>query len=182
MPINRRRITLVLTIAAGCAALDQATKLMALALMPAHTIYLLGDLVRLQLSENVGAFMSLGASLPPQLRFWIFTVMGGLLLVPVTVYAFTADDLERDGIIALAAVLGGGIGNLIDRVLRDGRVVDFLNFGIGNLRTGILNVADIFVFFGALYVMGASIWGMARAQQAGSVSNQTDAETAASQE
>jgi signal peptidase II len=56
------------------------------------------------------------------------------------------------GAVLLAA---GGIGNLIDRILRDGAVIDFMNLGIGPVRTGIFNVADvqimaavaIFVFF-----------------------------------
>ncbi len=110
---------------------------------------MLGDTVRLRLSENTGAFLSLGASLNPTLRFWIFTVAAAAMLVGVT-----ADDIPRDGIIAMAFVAGGGISNLIDRTTRGGSVVDFLNFGIGSLRTGILNVADIAIFFGSLYVMG----------------------------
>ena len=42
-----------------------------------------------------------------------------------------------------------GSGNLIDRILHDGTVVDFLNFGIGSLRTGIFNVADVAIMGGA---------------------------------
>jgi signal peptidase II len=48
--------------------------------------------------------------------------------------------------------------NLIDRILYDGRVTDFLNFGIGPLRTGIFNVADVVGVIGAvlLFVQSAT--------------------------
>jgi signal peptidase II len=153
MKTNRRRTITVIAIVLACVLLDQSTKLLAERLLPRSTIHLLGDLVRLHLSENTGAFLGMGSALPEALRFWLFTVAGGLLLVPVAIAALTAPDLGTDGIVALAAVFGGGLGNVIDRAARGGQVVDFLNFGIGNFRTGILNVADIFITFGAIYVM-----------------------------
>ncbi len=153
----RRRLSLVAAIVALTVALDQITKAMAQAWLPPHTLQLLGDTVRLALSENVGAFLSLGASLSPALRFWIFTVASGGMLLIVALYLVSSDELPPDVVVALSFVVGGGVGNLIDRITREGRVVDFLNFGIGNLRTGILNVADIFITFGALYVMWAAL-------------------------
>ena len=45
-------------------------------------------------------------------------------------------------------VAGGGLGNLWDRLARDGAVVDFLNLGIGPVRTGIFNVADLVLVAG----------------------------------
>jgi signal peptidase II len=153
----RRRMGFILPIIALCIALDQGTKALAQALLPPGTLVLLGDLVRLQLSENVGAFLSLGATLSPELRFLIFTVASAVLVIAVIVYAILEPELPHDVVIALACVSGGGLSNLFDRATRDGRVVDFLNFGIGPLRTGILNVADIFITFGALYVVWAGI-------------------------
>ncbi|HXC20398.1 MAG TPA: signal peptidase II, partial [Steroidobacteraceae bacterium] len=55
--------------------------------------------------------------------------------------------------IALALIAGGGISNLIDRLLYGGRVTDFLNVGIGSLRTGIFNVADMAILAGALLLI-----------------------------
>ena len=158
-----RRLKIVVPIVLTCVALDQISKAIAQAVLPPQRVELLGGLVRLQLSENVGAFLGLGASLPPQPRFWIFTVASGILLAGVIVYAVTSRHLSRDVVIALAFVTGGGISNLIDRALRDGRVVDFLNFGIGGLRTGILNLADIFITFGALYVLWVGLVEMRQA-------------------
>jgi len=48
----------------------------------------------------------------------------------------------------LTLILCGGIGNLIDRIFYQGMVIDMINFGIGNLRTGILNLADLAITFG----------------------------------
>ena len=93
------------------------------------------------------------------MRFLIFTVASTFLVVAVVVYTVLDPALPRDVVVALSFVAGGGLSNLIDRASRQGRVVDFLNFGIGNLRTGILNVADIFITFGALYVVWAGIRG-----------------------
>jgi signal peptidase II len=171
----RRRLYLILPIMAICVILDQGTKALAQALLPPGTIHLLGDLVRLQLSENVGAFLSLGAGLPPAIRFLIFTVASALLVVAVFVYTTLDPHLPRDLIIALSCVAGGGLSNLIDRTTRNGRVLDFLNFGIGNLRTGILNVADIFITFGALYVIWVGIRGVRNDEQ----SEETDPEDSA---
>lgn len=45
-------------------------------------------------------------------------------------------------------MLGGGISNLTDRIFNDGRVIDFLNAGLGGLRIGIFNVADMCIMTG----------------------------------
>ena len=59
--------------------------------------------------------------------------------------------MSRWQIIALALIAAGGFGNLIDRVLYDGRVTDFLNLGVGSLRTGIFNIADAVEVIGVLF-------------------------------
>ena len=160
MHLTRQRLILIVAVVVACVALDQGTKALAQALLPPRTLHLLGDLVRLQLSENVGAFLSLGASLSPTLRFWIFIVASSVMLIGVTFFLLTTPEITTDVVIALACVVGGGVGNLIDRITRHGRVVDFLNFGIGpRFRTGILNVADIFVTFGAVYIIWAALLG-----------------------
>jgi signal peptidase II len=51
--------------------------------------------------------------------------------------------------LGLALFIAGGASNWIDRVVR-GSVVDFLNVGIGSLRTGVFNVADVAIMIGAV--------------------------------
>jgi signal peptidase II len=52
--------------------------------------------------------------------------------------------------IAGAGILAGGIGNMIDRVTNAGKVTDFMNLGLGPVRTGIFNVADMAITGGAM--------------------------------
>ena len=64
------------------------------------------------------------------------------------------------GNVASALVIGGGIGNLIDRIYNGGYVVDFMNMGINHIisfipRTGIFNVADIWIMLGAALLLFA---------------------------
>jgi signal peptidase II len=61
-------------------------------------------------------------------------------------------------LIALALFLGGGIGNLIDRLTNDGRVIDFMHIGFGFLRTGIFNVADMALMTGVVLLALYSYW------------------------
>ncbi|MGC4095906.1 MAG: signal peptidase II [Nitrospira sp.] len=59
--------------------------------------------------------------------------------------------------IAWILILSGGAGNLLDRVLHDGHVIDFMNLGIGSLRTGIFNVADVYITTGVLLLIIRSL-------------------------
>jgi signal peptidase II len=53
----------------------------------------------------------------------------------------------------LAAITGGGLSNMIDRIAFQWKVTDFMNLGIGNFRTGIFNVADVSIMTGCLLVL-----------------------------
>jgi signal peptidase II len=54
-----------------------------------------------------------------------------------------------------ALVFSGGIGNIIDRIIFDRHVVDFMNLGVNNLRTGIFNFADVYVVTGVTLLLVA---------------------------
>ena len=103
--------------------------------------------MRLGYVENTGGFLSLGAELPSVVRTGLFTVGTGLLLCML---AFTAIRRSRDRLstLGLALFVAGGASNWIDRVTR-GSVVDFLNVGVGPVRTGVFNVADVAIMLGA---------------------------------
>jgi signal peptidase II len=144
-------VTLTLFCCVGC---DQVSKSAARALLASGVAEsYLGDALRLQLVENPGSFLSLGASLPEQLRFALFTAAVAVLLLGLVGAALFAKRLGPWRFTALALVAGGGISNLIDRLMNDGRVTDFLNVGIGSLRTGIFNVADMAILLGALLLI-----------------------------
>jgi signal peptidase II len=148
-----RFIVVMLTLF-SCVGCDQVSKSAARSMLHSGaTESLFSDSLRLQLTENPGSFLSLGASLPEQLRFTLFTAAVAVILVSLVCAALFARRLSTPRFVALALVAGGGISNLIDRLLYDGRVTDFLNVGIGSLRTGIFNLADMAILAGALLLV-----------------------------
>jgi signal peptidase II len=54
-------------------------------------------------------------------------------------------------------VIGGGISNLLDRLIQDGGVTDFLSVGFGEFRTGIFNLADVYILLGS-FILGYYIF------------------------
>lgn len=153
-PISRkRRFAVVCGIAVGGIALDQLTKLIAIrALKGGPTHVFLGDIFRLTYAENEGAFLSLFANLPDFARFLLLTGFNSVILLVVLGVLFFRERLAPHALWALALILSGGAGNLIDRIFRDGRVVDFMNLGWPGppfaIRTGIFNVADLAIVAG----------------------------------
>lgn len=133
-------------------ACDRVTKQVAeAALAGAERRSFLGDTVRLEYVQNPGAFLSLGASLPEWARTGLFTVGAGVcLLIGLAVSA--RQRWRPRAALGLTLVAAGGVSNLIDRLLR-GAVTDFMNLGVGTLRTGIFNVADVAIVLGAVLVM-----------------------------
>jgi signal peptidase II len=69
---------------------------------------------------------------------WPTSLLGKAVILPVR--------------LNFALVLSGGIGNLIDRIGNEGRVIDFMNLGIGSWRTGVFNVADIVILGGGIWL------------------------------
>src|SRR5271168_2877839 len=138
----------------GCVGCDQVSKSAARALLTSGEAQsFLGDSLRLQLVQNPGSFLSLGASLPENFRFALFTAAVAALLTGLVAASWFARRLQPWRVVALALIAGGGISNLIDRLLYSGRVTDFLNVGIGGVRTGIFNVADMAILAGALLLL-----------------------------
>jgi signal peptidase II len=62
----------------------------------------------------------------------------------------TMNNLQN---LACGLVLSGGFSNLYDRITNNGGVVDFMNMGIGGLRTGIFNVADMAIMAGVFLLL-----------------------------
>ena len=145
-----KRFLVLLLVLIACAGCDQATKSLAeqtLAGVPPQSYA--GGLIHLAYTHNTGAFLGLGASLPPAARFWIFTVLVTLLLVGLLIFALRiSEHTPLLVVVAIALVIGGGLSNLIDRLLNDGQVVDFMLIAVGPLHTGIFNVADVAIMVG----------------------------------
>lgn len=167
--LRSKQLLLVLFILLTCVGCDQATKYSAKQFLSDQTsISLMGDVVRLQAVENKGAFLSLGASLPDAFRFWVFTVATSLVLAALLLYLMLSSHLPAITTVSLSLILGGGSSNLIDRAIHNGAVLDFINLGIGDLRTGIFNVADLAITAGVgLYLLTAMPKGAAQQSRKG---------------
>lgn len=158
-----RRLAVFFSVFIGQIVLDQWTKMLATEHLKnqAARSYL-GDLFRLQYATNEGAFLSLGANLPPQARYWVLTGGVGLLLLALCVYALFSEPLwktklDNIQVGAYSLIASGGFSNWVDRARFDGSVVDFMNLGIGNSpfsRTGVFNVADLAILAG----IGVLFW------------------------
>jgi len=144
------RVALMLLVLVSCVGCDQATKQIVRTRLPESVAYsFFGDVFRLQHMQNHGAFLSLGDTLSGPARFAVFTLAVGAALAAMVVYLVRKRDIAATDVVAFSLIAGGGIGNLIDRILYAGGVTDFLNLGIGPVRTGVFNVADIAIMLGA---------------------------------
>lgn len=170
----RLRLSLLLALLAPSVACDQATKALAVThLRGAPPLELLdaGVFARLVYAENPGAFLGLGRALPDPVRTAVFSIGVLALLVGLAVVlvrgARSASEHNaflrgRLAPLGLALILAGGVGNLIDRVARPGgRVVDFAQLGLRapplDLRTGVFNVADLYIVAGAGIMFVATV-------------------------
>jgi len=144
-----KRVLLMTVISVTCVGCDQATKSLARSLLPEMQVYsFFGDAFRLQLAYNRGAFLSLGSTLPEHVRQWLLVGGVGLVLAAILCYALFSRLARSSVVLGIALVFAGGVSNLADRIVLEGSVVDFMNLGIGTLRTGIFNVADIAIMAG----------------------------------
>lgn len=143
---------LMLGVALFCVGCDQASKRVAAEVLKgSETLSFMGDMVRLTYAENRGAFLGLGGAWPEPVRWLAFTGAALLVVVASMVWVITQARQPRHhhlAVWAMVLVAAGGAGNLVDRVVRDGRVIDFMNLGLGSLRTGIFNMADVQIMAG----------------------------------
>lgn len=160
-------------IVAVTVALDFVTKALAVEhLVPRHMPHrIIGDVVRFTLAYNPGA--AFGMHLGPGSR-WIFA---GLSVVIVAVLLKATADLTRTSRLAafgVPVIVGGAIGNLLDRIrLREG-VVDFIDIGIGSVRFWTFNIADTAVTIGAVCLVIA-LWHEDKALQEAAKAQQQSA-------
>ncbi len=143
------RYTLVLGIASLILVVDQITKWLVLTSMPLHASYRIIDgffnLVHIQ---NRGAAFGFLNRSDIEWQFWLFLVA---TIISIGVIYYLVRTSKHDPLLfsALGCILGGAIGNLIDRI-RFRAVVDFLDFYIGSWHWPAFNMADIAICIGAI--------------------------------
>jgi signal peptidase II len=119
--------------------------------MPISYFY---NTVRLEYAENTGVFLSLGTDLPKPVKFWLMCILPLVFLVGLFAWAIKkSNEYSFLKLLPLALIFAGGVGNIKDRILNDMHVTDFLILGVQNLRTGIINLADVYVTIGAIALL-----------------------------
>jgi signal peptidase II len=151
-PQPARARLLMLGVALLCVGCDQASKRVAAEVLKgSNTLSFLGDSVRLTYAENRGAFLGLGGAWPEPVRWLAFTGAALVVVAASLVWVVAQARQKRQhqlAVWAMVLVAAGGAGNLVDRIVRDGRVIDFMNLGLGPVRTGIFNMADVQIMAG----------------------------------
>lgn len=151
-----KRLAVITVVLLGCVGCDQATKSMASKLLRKTEMQsYFYDTIRLGYVENIGGFLSLGHTLPQETRFWVFTFLVGILLLGLFAYIVFSSNQGVLTVSGLSLTLGGGVSNFFDRVMHNGAVIDFINIGMGPLRTGVFNVADLAIMLGAAILIVA---------------------------
>ena len=146
-----KRLTMIFLLLFVCVGCDQSTKYTAKHFLEGQqTLSYMGDFFRLSYTENTGAFLSLGAGMPEKLRYAILVVVVSIFLVGFLLFVIRSKKLNSLAVSSSVLIIGGGLGNLIDRIINKGSVIDFMNIGIGPIRTGIFNVADLAIMAGVL--------------------------------
>jgi signal peptidase II len=151
-----RRVAIAVAIAASVVVLDQWTKRWASDVLAYRApIDVIGELVRFTYTRNPGIAFGLGAG--SHFPFWLFSVAAIFAIAFLFARHPTQSALR---LVALSLILGGALGNLIDRV-RFGEVVDFIEIGWRRWHWPVFNVADSAVSIGV--VLFALTWSRAQA-------------------
>jgi signal peptidase II len=112
---------------------------------------------RLEYAENQGAFLSFGSSFSEFWRVFIFTGLVGVILIWALLMLILKKDLPKHEVWGFTLLISGGLGNLYDRIFY-GFVIDFMQVGLGPLRTGIFNIADMSILFGVFVLLLGSFF------------------------
>nr|WP_245650144.1 signal peptidase II [Millisia brevis] len=149
------RRTLLFGIAATVLILDIITKVAAVAYLdPRQPVSIIGDVVTLRLIRNPGAAFSMATGMT-----WLLTILA--VVVTIVVIRIGGRLRSRWWVLGLGLVLGGALGNLIDRIFRSpgpmrGHVVDFFSVG----WFPIFNIADSAVVCGAILIVALNIFNV----------------------
>ena len=154
---KRKRNLLITTIVFLIIALDQISKIWVRKNFESYIENsLIGDVFTLIKVENTGAFLGMGSELSETLRILLLIVLPVIVLISITIYTYIDKALDQISIIGFSLIIGGGIGNIFDRIVY-GSVTDFLYLDFGGIfKTGIFNIADLSVTTGMILILISS--------------------------
>ncbi|MDH5683052.1 MAG: signal peptidase II [candidate division WOR-3 bacterium] len=145
------RVRIFLLISALALFFDQITKLSAQRLLVPYQIKpVIGNLVRITLVYNPRGLF--GLPIGSGLSYYILPLVG----VAIVIY-FATRTKSFLYLCSYALILGGAIGNLWDRI-RLGKVIDFIDIGVKNIRWYTFNLADMFIVIGIIMLIATEIF------------------------
>jgi signal peptidase II len=156
--MNIKRIVLILTLIILNIGCDQISKNIVRDQVKFRSkTEIIGEKFILTNVENSGAFLGMGSELNPVIKFILLLMLPVIVLLLVLRYLLIKSDLDNISLIGLCFIVGGGIGNLYDRILY-GSVTDFFHIDLGGIfKTGIFNMADVSVMVGMGFILVAGL-------------------------
>lgn len=162
-----RQLLIPFALSALLVVLDQLTKWWIVENVPlyyssGYAMEVLGDFFRIIHARNLGVAFSMGHGLPETVRRAAFIVLPIVVLTVMVLTLYRSAEVTQAQRWMLAGIVGGGVGNLIDRIFRPMGVVDFLDFRFYGLfgleRWPTFNVADASVVVGGVLLVLTSFW------------------------
>jgi signal peptidase II len=147
-------IILLLLINISC---DQISKVVVREAIGDNEIIPLNDFITLTKVENQGAFLSAGDSMSKPFRIFILAILPSIVLITGLWYLFRKTELTKAMLTGLCFMIGGGIGNVYDRIAY-GSVTDFLHIDFIWFETGIFNLADVSIMIGIGIILVSSFY------------------------
>jgi len=153
-----RKWPFVTAVVVAVVVLDQLTKWWIRSAVPLHeSIAVVPSLFNITHLRNPGGAFSLLARSADEFRIPFFVVMSGIAVAALIYFLREIETHQKVLLFAVAGVLGGAIGNLIDRVAL-GAVTDFLDVYWGSYHWPAFNVADSFITIGVVVLLAQSLF------------------------
>ena len=161
----KKRYTLPFVVMALVVPLDQITKFYISSSMSLHDSFpVIDGLFNITYVRNTGAAFGFLAKASPMIRCTFLIAVTVAVILLIIYYIWKVRDEEKLFIFPLSLILGGAVGNLIDRV-RFGDVIDFLDFYIGSYHWPAFNVADSAISIGAIILIFEVLKGKGKSMQ-----------------
>tara|TARA_Y100000739_G_scaffold164573_1_gene142585 strand:+ start:4448 stop:4930 length:483 start_codon:yes stop_codon:yes gene_type:complete len=150
---KNRNISITIIIAISI-ILDQLSKILIRNNVDQYSeVKLIAEYFILTNVENSGAFLGMGSDFSPVIKMIFLLVLPIIVLTWIMIYVYRDKEIDKISLIGFCFIIGGGIGNIYDRVLY-GSVTDFLFIDLGGIfKTGIFNIADLSVTTGMIMIL-----------------------------
>ena len=152
--IEKNRNTSITILIAVSIILDQLSKILIRNNVEQYSdIKLVGEYFILTNVENSGAFLGMGSDFSPIMKSIFLVILPIVILTCIIIYVYRDKEIDKISLIGFSIIIGGGIGNIFDRIIY-GSVTDFLFIDLGGIfKTGIFNIADLAVTTGMILIL-----------------------------